>query len=424
MKGKYATIMKKIIKKIQSDNDAKFLILIFMIMVMQAIRYYPFKFGGWNQIMLSFTYRYGLIQRAFIGTILDIESTLFHIPLKYMRYIYGIFTVAVWSFICLIISKKAITTINDKQINNFLKGLTLAFFIGPGWVSYYSIFGITDVWLALISFLLVYLVIKEKYVYGIIILVIIAELIHPGYVFLFFNFPMIIIVYKAMLVKDKFDAKYIWLFGINALVASALFFILFLFAHAKDGINIEYVMGRTAEFVGKTVEEIENHRPTINDFLFRSGGDGGIRCLIQSWGFLIVGMIIAFLPFFYEIYRYWLNVYCVAKENKMRFSWYFFVIPFGTVTLVPVYIMQNDYGRWTHAGLIYEVGIIVVMIFMKDKNVLEGTKRYMAYVKLHKWYYVTLIAYAGICGAFDQNLINSLVSTIEQTIWKVIYVFA
>ena len=37
---------------------------------------------------------------------------------------------------------------------------------------------------------------------------------------------------------------------------------------------------------------------------------------------------------------------------------------------------------------------------------------------------VTLIAYAGICGAFDQNLINSLVSTIEQTIWKVIYVFA
>ena len=95
------------------------------------------------------------------------------------------------------------------------------------------------------------------------------------------------IYWRKMCIRDR----YIWLFGINALVASALFFILFLFAHAKDGINIEYVMGRTAEFVGKTVEEIENHRPTINDFLFRSGGDGGIRCLIQSWGFLIVGML-------------------------------------------------------------------------------------------------------------------------------------
>lgn len=417
--------MKKIMKKIQSDSNMKFLILILMIMVMQAIRYYPFKFGGWNQIMLSFTYRYGFIQRAFIGTVLDIESTLFHIPLKYMRYIYGIFTVALWSFICLMISGKAIATTNDKQIHNFLKGLSLAFFIGPGWVSYYSNFGITDVWLALISILVVYLVIKEKYIYATIILVMIAELIHPGYAFLFFNFPMIIIVYKAMIVKDKFDAKYVWLFGINALAASALFFILFLFAHAKDGVSIEYVMERTAEFVGKTVEEIENHRSTINDFLFRAGdGDGGIRCLIQSWGFLIVGMIIAFLPFFYEIYKFWFSAYCVAKENKMKYPYYYCVIPGGVITLVPVYIMQNDYGRWTHAGLIYEVGIIVAMIFMKDKNVLEGTRRYMSCVKSHKWYYATLIAYAGICGAFDQNLINSIVSTIEQTIWKVIYAFA
>lgn len=416
--------MEKLWKKVQNDKSIKFMILLLAIMIMQAVRYFPFKFGGWNQIMLSFTYRYGFIQRAFIGTILDIESTLFHIPLKYMRYIYGIFTVAVWSFVCLFISKRAITFTIDKEINNFLKGLFLAFIIGPGWVSYYSNFGITDVWLALISCLSVYLVAKEKYSYGVILLTVIAELIHPGYVFLFFNFSMIIIVYKAMIEKEKFNAKFVWLFGINAFVASTLFFILFLFAHAKEGITLEFVMNRTAEFVGKTVEEIENHRPTISDFLFREGGDGGIRCLIQSWGFLIVGMMIVFFPFFYEIYRYWRNVYFVAKENKQKYACFFFLIPLGAVTLVPVYIMQNDYGRWTHAGLIYEVGIIVAMIFMKDKNVLEGTKRYMAYVKLHKWYYATLIAYAGICGAFDQNLINSIVSTIEQTIWKVIYAFA
>ena len=101
--------MEKLWKKVQNDKSIKFMILLLAIMIMQAVRYFPFKFGGWNQIMLSFTYRYGFIQRAFIGTILDIESTLFHIPLKYMRYIYGIFTVAVWSFVCLFISKRAIT---------------------------------------------------------------------------------------------------------------------------------------------------------------------------------------------------------------------------------------------------------------------------------------------------------------------------
>ena len=195
--------MKKIIKKIQSDSDTKFLILIFMIMVMQAIRYYPFKFGGWNQIMLSFTYRYGFIQRAFIGTILDIESTLFHIPLKYMRYIYGIFTVGLWSYMCITICRKAISGQEELDVKVFLKGLSIAFLIGPGWVSYYSNFAITDTWLVMVAILSVYLIATDKYVFGTVLLSIVAELIHPAYVFLIFNLMMVITAYKVLFKKEK-----------------------------------------------------------------------------------------------------------------------------------------------------------------------------------------------------------------------------
>ncbi len=425
MKGQYETIMKKIVKKIKNDSNMKFLILLFMIMVMQAIRYYPFKFGGWNQIMLSFTYRYGFIQRAFIGTILDIESTLFHIPLKYMRYIYGIFTVGLWSYMCITICRKAISGQEELDVKVFLKGLSIAFLIGPGWVSYYSNFAITDTWLVMVAILSVYLIATDKYVFGTVLLSIVAELIHPAYVFLIFNLMMVITAYKVLFKKEKkIDLKYAIVFIVNAIAVSVFFLIMFWFAHARDGITIEYVMERTAEFVGKSVQEIENHRPTISGYLFREGEENGIRCLLQSWGLLIVGMAIVFFPFFYEIYRYWSSVYQVAKENKIKYSWYFSLVPFGVVTLIPMYVMQNDYGRWTHTGLIYEVGVIVTLLFMKDKNVTEGTKRYMKYVKAHKWYYVFLIAYSGICGAFDQNLINSLISTVEQLMWKIIYIFA
>ena len=174
--------MKKIVKKIKNDSNMKFLILLFMIMVMQAIRYYPFKFGGWNQIMLSFTYRYGFIQRAFIGTILDIESTLFHIPLKYMRYIYGVFTVALWSYVCITICRKAISSQEELDVKVFLKGLSIAFLIGPGWVSYYSNFAITDTWLVMVAILSVYLIAKDKFVFATVLLSVVAELIHPAYV--------------------------------------------------------------------------------------------------------------------------------------------------------------------------------------------------------------------------------------------------
>lgn len=408
-------------KKQKLDADKQFLFLLIGIMVVQAIRYFPFKFGGWNQIMLSFSYRYGFIQRAFIGTILDIESTLFHIPLKYMRYIYGIFTVAFYSIVFLAIFMKAIKKQKDQDVQLFLKGLTFAFYFGPGWVSCYSNFAITDIWLALVAILSVYLVIKEKWIYLTVLLSIIGELIHPGYVFLFFNTFMIIVAYKALF-KDnsKINKKYTVLFVINAIVTSAFFFVLFLFAHVREGITLDYVMERTAEFVSKSVEEIENHRYTIRGFLFRNGGESGIRCLIQSWGFLIVGMAIVFFPFFFEIYRYWHIVHNVAKQNKEKFHWFYGMIPFGVLTLIPVYIMQNDYGRWTYAGLIYEVAVIIGLLFMKDRNVIEGTKQYMVKVRENKWYYILLIAYAGICGAFEQNLITGMVSTVEQIIWKII----
>lgn len=416
--------MKKLRKKI-TNNNFRFIMLLLVIMLIQAIRYYPFKFGGWNQIMLSFSYRYGFIQRAFIGTILDLVSSFFYIPLKYMRYIYGIFTVAFWSIICLFVSSRLLKNQKESEIIIFLKGILIAFFLGPGWVSFYSNFGITDTWLALISIFSVYLIVTEKLIYLSVIFSIIAELIHPGYVFLYFNLVMVIIAYRALFGENKkIEKKYVFLFILNAIVASIFFFGLFLFAHEREGITIDYVMERTAEFVGKTVSEIENHRPTISGFLFREGEETGIRCLIQSWGLLIVGMGIVFFPFFYEIYRYWSMVYSTAKQKKEKKSYFFALIPFGVVTLIPVYIMQNDYGRWTHAGLIYEVGIILVLLFLKDDNVAEGARKYMQYVRYHKWYYVFLIAYAGISGAFEQNLINSMVSTIEQMMWKIIFCFS
>lgn len=212
-------------KKQKIGEYRKFLLLLIGIMIAQAIRYFPFKFGGWNQIMLSFSYRYGFIQRALIGTILDIESILFHIPLKYMRYIYGIFTVVFYSVVFLAIAINVIKKQSDKDIQSFLKGLTLAFFFGPGWVSCYSNFAITDIWLALVAILSVYLILKEKWIYMTVALSLIGELIHPGYVYLFFNTEMIFIAYKALFKeKNKLNIKYTVLFAVNAVVASSFFF--------------------------------------------------------------------------------------------------------------------------------------------------------------------------------------------------------
>lgn len=402
-------------------KNKKFYLVILLITIVQAVRYFPFKFGGYNQIMLSFTWAYGFIQRALIGTILDLESRLFHIPLKYMRYIYGVFTVAFFTLLFYYILYATLNKKKTADAQQFFKGLALAFFIGPGWVANYANFALTDIWLAMCSVLSVYLIFKEKCVWVTVVISIIGVLIHPGYVFLYFNLVLAAIFYKTFMQVDKMQKKSFVLLGVQFVLTSFLFLYMFLFSHTKAGITVDYVMSRTAEFVSKSVEEISNHQSSIEGFLFRKEGmDQGIHFCIEEYRYILVAMGIVFLPFFIEIFNYWKLVVNNAKTSMGNKCWMYGILPFGCLTLVPVYLMQNDYGRWTFAGFFYEFVMIWILNLIEDKNVVRATSTYMTKVRENKAYYIFLLCYAAICGTFEQNLVNNLVSTIETYIWKVV----
>ena len=131
--------MKEIIIKL--NEKIKFMLVLLCIIVVWAVRLFPFKFGGWNQIMLAFSYRYGFIQRAFIGSCIDVISTALHIPLKYMRYIYGIVTMLIFTSVMLLFAYKSQSKNGmDSQVKIFLQGLMLLFLLGPGWNTNYNNF--------------------------------------------------------------------------------------------------------------------------------------------------------------------------------------------------------------------------------------------------------------------------------------------
>ena len=112
----------------------KYMICLFLIMLVQAIRYFPFKFGGWNQVQLSFSYEYGFIQRGFLGTLLNLMSRTLHIPWGYMRYVHAFLTMGTFTFLMLWIVYKTLGEEQmDAAVKRFLAGLALVFFMGPGW---------------------------------------------------------------------------------------------------------------------------------------------------------------------------------------------------------------------------------------------------------------------------------------------------
>ena len=92
----------------------------------------------------------------------------------------------------------------------------------------------------------------------------------------------------------------------------------------------------------------------------------------------------------------------------------------GVLTVIPMYIMHNDYGRWTYAVFFYEFMWIWVLNLIQDTNAHEAAKRLMMRVSSNKLYYIVLIFYAAVLGAFEQNLVSPLISTIESYGWKII----
>ena len=168
------------------------MILLLAVMLIQAVRYFPFKFGGWNQIQLSFTYAYGLIQRAFLGTILDVVSTLFHIPLKYMRFLYGIVTMVLFTLLLVVSVRKALEkSSTDRLAQKFFMGMSILFFVGPGWDTYYNNFALTDLWMLMLSVTGVFVVLRGKHLWVAFVVSIIGVLVHTAYVFMYFNFVRI-----------------------------------------------------------------------------------------------------------------------------------------------------------------------------------------------------------------------------------------
>lgn len=403
--------------KINRDNR-NFLIILTGIMSIWAVRLFPFKFGGWNQIMLAFSYRYGFIQRAFIGSVIDLVSTVCHIPLKYMRYIYGVSTVGIFTLGTLFIVYKALEmSKDDKTANRFYKGMALAFFMGPGWCTNYNNFALIDMWLPMLSLIGAYFVIKGKYVWVSLITTAVCVMIHPAYVFMYFNLVLMAFLYKTFMVKDKKNIA--WMFIVFA-VGSLMFLYMMFFAHARADVTSAEVMQRASVVVDKSVEEIINHEPTVRGYLMRDGDVSGVQLVINSYWLLLVISILMFSPFIFEICRYWKNAYKEAKNCGAKGRAVYVLLPLGAFTAIPMYIMHNDYGRWTYAVFFYEFAIIWLVNLLNDSNVKKATDNLMKRISSNKAYYMLLVFYAAVSGPFEQNLINPIISMVETFCWKIL----
>ncbi len=122
-----------------------------------------------------------------------------------------------------------------------LSDALLTIFTVPMFASHYN-FGRLDIYCVFLSLLGAMLLIQGKAEWLLIPISALGVMVHQGYVFMFFNIILVLLMYKILSTEGKERKKYITIFALSLLVACILFFWFELFAHANgNGIYEEIV---------------------------------------------------------------------------------------------------------------------------------------------------------------------------------------
>ena len=149
--------------------------------------------------------------------------------LRYSQVVTALFMILVWLFCFYIIYKSNENNYRHIQIVSVL----LVVFSIPFFSNSFN-FGRVDIYLVATAVLCVLILLWRKMEWLIVPLSCFAVMFHQAYVFMFFNVTLVILIYRFIESDKKGRVKYLVLFILSFVGASALFLYLNFFAHTTD----------------------------------------------------------------------------------------------------------------------------------------------------------------------------------------------
>ena len=370
---------------------------------------YGSKVTSYNTTLYAFSYKYGFISRAFIGTIYQGVAELFGLDmlhyksaLAFTQVITGIFFLDMFLFFGFMYKWTRRENIRYTEFLIILMTLLTV----PMFSSKYN-FGRVDIYMFGFSLLGAIVIVSKRCEWLLLPIVAASCMVHQGYVFMYFNIILVLLIYRFFTpgTTDKKNMrKYGALFLLCFLTGSALFLYFEFFSRTNgDKIVDEIIRNASAvSYHGVYHETLIDHE-ILNVDLADEEWEFHLENFVQTPFFLILVS-----PFLWLWYRYVREVFsrAVTTEDKIK---YFFVL-FGFLTLIPNYALKVDYARWTFAAATYFFVVTLSMIAMDDEVVIESLKSVRALQIGHPWlvliipYLVVLVPLWDVY--YDQALKN------------------
>ncbi len=340
--------------------------LLAVIEALLFLRDYGEYVNSYNSSIFALSYEYGFMSRGLSGTIFRLVNKVlpfdifnYNGVLRYSQIVTAVFMILVWLFCFYIIHKSNEENYRHIQIVSIL----LVVFCIPFFSNSFN-FGRVDIYLVAIAIVCVLILLWRKMEWLIVPLSCFAVMFHQAYVFMFFNVTLVILIYRFIEADKKGRIKYLVLFVLSFVAASALFLYLNFFAHTSD-MSIYNSVVEDAVLLSKEDEgyhkallqhEVLGIDPTTSEWEYH------LRNLVE---FPIFALIM--LPYIILLIRVFTKVIkeSTQKTDKIKYI----VLAIGVLTIVPNLILKVDYGRWMFAIIIYYILIFSFLIATKDKPI-------------------------------------------------------
>ena len=370
----------------------------------------------YNSTILAFSYKYGFISRGLAGTIYQwIDSILpvnmidYDMVLKFTLIVTIIFYGLFFAF-CYQCMKRC----QEKYLGRFqYRFLFYAVFV-VSMFAYKRNFGRLDLYLMALTVIGTMCLIAKKAEWLIVPLSMISVMYHQGYVFMFYNILLALLVYRLLSEKEKKARIYYGGILLVSLIGCSALFLWFEFFSHTDGARYVDEIIANAKAMTKPFNGMTYHDTLIDhEILGIDLSDVEYPYRVMNW--IEIPFFIAIIsPYIVLVVKLFRRILARAQGKTERLKYGFLAIAAGT--LLPLFLMKCDYARWVFALISYYCMIFLALVAMEDRIVAEELTGIFTEIKEKYPFAILLLLLPALLTPFWDVHINGLLRGISNPI--------
>ena len=370
----------------------------------------------YNSTILAFSYKYDFISRGLAGTIyqwidhiLPVNMIDYAMVLRFTLIVTLAFYVLFFAF-CYQCMKRC----QEEYLGRFLYLILFYAVFVVSMFAYKRNFGRLDLYLMALTVIGTMCLIEKKAEWLIVPLSMISVMYHQGYVFMFYNILLALLVYRLLSEKEKKARIYYGVILLVSLIGCSALFLWFEFFSHTDGVRYVDEIIANAKAMTKPFNGMTYHDTLIDhEILGIDLSDVEYPYRVMNW--IEIPFFIAIIsPYIVLAVKLFRRILARAQGKTERLKYGFLAIAAGT--LLPLFLMKCDYARWVFALISYYCMIFLALVAMGDRIVAEELTGIFTEIKEKYPFAILLLLLPALLTPFWDVHINGLLRGISNPI--------